>query len=983
MSFYRILYVGLLALLLQHCQKDQANDKQVQVSIEEGTNFAVQVSPNSDRIVFDVLGRLWMQDINASKPAQAITDPYGNARQPSWSPDGRRIAFQAYWDGVWNIYTIEVASKAIQQITDGPYDDRSPTWSPDGEQLLFASDRSGNYDVWQYSFSQEELKNLSDRPFDQFDPAWHPDGSYSYIDNTPDQAGIVHQDELIYRTEDQLGALSWSPNGSLLSFQKDQQLVFLAADGNEVVDGNTAQQDLFPFPVSWLDDNTYFYTANGKILSNQGGSAIQEVPFQLQIPLNRPAYSTKKRDFQASTQLPIKGLFMPKLSPDAQQVALVMLKDLWIVNSVGETQQITNDPYVEMAPAWSSDQKQLAFLSDKSGAFSVYLYNLETKQTEMLTDLDGSIGGLAWSPDGQRIAFSLSYGPRGGRIGYIQVEDGSIKLVGGFISSSVGQPTWSPDGSQIAISTLQPFSKKYREGVNRVIYTNIDSGERTSLRGLSHFSVGVRGYNGPEWSPDGKYLAAISASKLWMIPVDQFGQKTADPILLTDHLADAPSWSGDSKEILYIATDRLQKINVETKEITAFPIDLTRDRIAPENTKLLQAGYFIDGLSGQLQKDVDILIANNRILDILPRDSKNLERADEVIDATKQYIVPGLINAHSHQGSWEGEKLGRTWLAWGITTTRDPASDPYDALNRREAIQAGRALGARIFYTGSPFDGSRIYYGGATALQDSGQITLELGRAEQLDFDLIKTYVRLPDQQQRQIVEKAHEIGIPVSSHELYPATGFGIDGMEHILGTSRRGYSPKMSAQYKAYQDVIALIANSKMSFTPTTGIYVAYEYLLAQDTTLLDDPRVEALMPDFYLSSAKQMTQQKQVLVDRRQDYLGALKMVKDIQDNGGQVVAGTDSPIIPYGFSFHVELLSYQEAGLSPFEVLQTATINAAKALNADQDLGSLEVGKLADLLILNKNPLEDIQHLKAMDHVMINGELHDLTTLLKRP
>ncbi|MEO0341426.1 MAG: hypothetical protein AAF242_19725, partial [Bacteroidota bacterium] len=510
-----------------------------------------------------------------------------------------------------------------------------------------ASDRSGNYDIWGYNFSNEKTENLSNRPFDQFDPTWHPDGSYTYVDNTPDQSGIVHKGKLIYISEASLGAISWNPSGRLLSFQKDNQLVFLAADGQEEIKGSADGEDLFPFPVSWQDEESYFYTANGKILQKRGESIPIEVPFELELKLDRSNYPSKKRAYQAADGLPIKGLFMPRLSPDGQMVALIMLKDLWIANTDETITQVSDDPYVEMAPAWSPDQKQLAFLSDRQGKFGVYLYDIESKQTSFLIELDGSVGGLAWSPNNDQLAFSLSYGPRGGRIGYIDLQDKKIEMVGGFISSSVGQPTWSPDGKKIAITTLQPFSNKYREGVNAVIYTDIKTGERSALKDLAHFSVGVRAYNGPEWSPDGKFLAAISASKLWLIPIDSDGQKTAEPILLTDHLADAPSWSADSKEILYIATDQLQKINIETKEIASFPIPMKRSVLAPSNTKLIQAGYFYDGRGEELQENIDLLIAGNKIIDILPRSEDNIKKADEVIDATKQFIVPGLINAHS------------------------------------------------------------------------------------------------------------------------------------------------------------------------------------------------------------------------------------------------------------------------------------------------------------------------------------------------
>ena len=113
---------------------------------------------------------------------------------------------------------------------------------------------------------------------------------------------------------------------------------------------------------------------------------------------------------------------------------------------------------------------------------------------------------------------------------------------------------------------------------------------------------------------------------------------------------------------------------------------------------------------------------------------------------------------------------------------------------------------------------------------------------------------------------------------------------------------------------------------------------------------------------------------------DFKNALQMVKDVYDKGGWIVAGTDGPIIPFGMSLHLELESYAAAGLPNAAVLKTATYDAARLLNAAADLGSIEVGKLADLIILDANPLEDIKNLRKMDKVILNGRVLTLQDLL---
>lgn len=121
----------------------------------------------------------------------------------------------------------------------------------------------------------------------------------------------------------------------------------------------------------------------------------------------------------------------------------------------------------------------------------------------------------------------------------------------------------------------------------------------------------------------------------------------------------------------------------------------------------------------------------------------------------------------------------------------------------------------------------------------------ELERANRLGYDLMKTYVRLPDLLQKRIIDYAHAHGMPVTSHELYPAVAYGADGVEHIRGTSRRGYSPKITALNRSYRDVIDLLTASQMTITPTVGIQGGFQLMNLRDASWLDDPRAEVFVP------------------------------------------------------------------------------------------------------------------------------------------
>lgn len=987
-------YFLITCVFFFHCEKRKSeviiNNDLLELTLAEGTNMGVAINPRGDTIAFDLLGRIWLMPVSGGE-GMPITDPFGNARNPSWSLDGKKIAFQAYWDGNWHIYTVNIDGSNLEQITSGDFDHREPHWSPDGKTLVFSSDRNGSYDIWTLHLMSEKEATVVSEGGNEYGAMWSPDGKIlAYISEKEGNYTLIKrvngtlESESLYTTTAKLTGASWSPDGKRIIVNEHEGLK-AALNSIDVVSKEVAilsekGEDVFPFRHAWTSDSSLIYTASGKMLHLKMNSGKEIIPFSVKVSLDRSTYQRKKRDFDDTLPQPAKGILSPVLSPDGESIVFVALQDLWIKKRQGEPRQLTDDSAVHIFPTWSPDGKQIAFCSDRDGSFGLWVMSLEDGRTTKLVATGSGVSGVSWSPDGKKIAYTQSYGPRFGTLNLVNLKTGARTSLGKGLGSSVGSPTWSPDGKIIAVSALSPYSTLYREGVNRIMLFSTAGGQVRVQSAPEHWSFGVRGNDGPIWSPDGKYMAVVSKGKLWLLPVDQFGNANGELIQLTDELSDAPSWSGDSQKILYMAVDQLKMVNVADKTQELVHHGLTWSRKHPGGTTLIHAGGLIDAVSDTLRQNMDILISENRIVQIAPHDPER--EADRKIDAADAFVMPGLIDIHVHEGSDYGEKLGRTWLSWGITTTCNPSGDPYDALNRREAIQSGKAPGPRIFFTGSPIDGSRIFYRGGATTTSERQVDQELQKADALDYDLIKTYVRLPDLLQKRVVEGAHRIGLPVTSHELYPAVGFNIDGVEHVKGTSRRGFSAKLSETRQAYGDVTDLLAHSGMWFTPTTAIYLGYQYVIARDQTIMEDPRLQELTELRYLASISASADQirsNQTTYD--QLYANVIRMVADVHRKGGLVVAGTDAPIIPQGLGLHIELENYQDAGLSPIEVLRTATINNAIALNAQDDLGTVEVGKLADLVVVEENPLTDIRNCRKTRLVIKNGEVYTMNELIK--
>ena len=995
-------FLGILSPLVLHTQITSVVKN---IRVTEGTNMAAALSPDKETIAIDLQGRLWILPA-AGGEAIAITDSLGDARQPAWSPDGTQLCFQGYWEGNWHIYTVHKSGKELKQWTDGEYDNREPHWSPDGKRILFSSDQAGTYDIWAVELASKKLQQLTDGIANEYAPVWAPSGKrFAYVSDAPDKEGIhvlsmadqsdtnegnstflkLTKRNKWYDTKGKIAGLSWRPDGTSLLYNKmtfsQSSLWVQWLDMPAPIQLSEKEEVVFPFRVTWASNLEYLYTSDGKI--NRKNMEFQQesiIPFTATFSVSRDQYPKKKRDFDSTEEQVVKGIVNPAIAPDGKRVAFIAMNDLWVRQEDGTCKNLSKDASVELAPVWSPDGKEIAYVGDKMGKWGIWRMDVETGFHNRIHLIKGNPSnfGLAWSPDGKEIAYSLGIHPRLGQLHVLNLQSKESRKISTTIPSSIGAPTWSADSEVVAISTRQAYSTLYREGINRLLFFSKDGRSTWQWKGLKHWSLGSRRKDGPIWSPDGKHMAAISKGFLWVIPVDYKGQAIGEPIQISTQLADAPSWA-DGTTLLYQTLEGLKKINIQTLETTNIPIDLTWSRLINTDTTVVHIGSLYDGINKSLKRNMDIVIVGNRIKEIVPHQAGR--PATTFVDASTFYAVPGLIDIHSHQGSWAGEKLGRQWLAWGVTATRDPSTVALDALNRREATQSGKYIGPRIFFTGSPIDGNRIYYADAIAQQAPEQLEMELEKAEKLDYDMLKTYVRLADAQQQKVVEKAHALGIPVSSHELYPAVAYSTDGVEHIAGTSRRGYSPKLTSLLSSYGDVSSLIAESGMSFTPTVGIYVSYNYLLSKDTSILSDERLKILETPFSIVNAKRGV--KQVLEDPagwEKRFTNGCKMIKDIHQKGGLISAGTDGPILPFGFGLHMELEAYQTAGLSPYEVLQTVTINNAKVLGTEKDMGTIEVGKLADILIVKKNPLENVKHLRAFESVITNGKVYQLEDLL---
>lgn len=950
------------------------------ITVSEGTNLSVSPSPDGATLAFDLYGVIWTVPV-AGGLATRLTDDFTDGGQPDWSPDGRMLAFQSYRDGNYHVWTVGADGKGLVQRTRGVFDCREPKFSPDGRRIAFSSDRTGTYAIHVLDLADGSMRLWAAAEGQASEPCWSPDGTRIAfaVDRSRievvDAAGARSAGPRLAPSRDRaapadLHCPSYTPDGAdIVYWALEDGRAELRGAAGPLVSG----EDVFPFRAGWLPSGELIYAADGKIRRRTKADA-SDIPFQVTVPASRPRYKRAVRDFENPAPRPVVGLGSPALSPDGRQIAFRALNGLWLLAVGGAATPLVNDGFWTCDPAWSPDGRALAYSSDRGGKLDIWLRIMATGAERQLTRHKDAALSAAWSRDGRRIAFL----DQTGALHVVEVETGQVTRVFGSIWEP-GKPSWSADGRTIALAAFKPQSARYREGLSEILTVDVATGEGRYQPILPDKSIGTRGDDGPVWSPDGRRMAFVFASRLHVAPVDAQGRLTGPPMALNAEVTDAPTWSGDGTKILYLSNGRLRLIDAAGGTPATVPHGMTWAAAKAPGRTVIRAGRLWDGAGPKVRRDVEVVVEAARIAAIVPAGQAAGEGA-RIVDARDATVMPGLIEMHAHrqmQGYAYGDREGRLWLSLGVTTTRSPGSPCYHMVEDREALDSGARVGPRYFGTGEAIDGSRIFYNFMRPVTEPGQMALELSRAEALAYDLIKTYVRLPFQTQREVAAWAHRRGVPVTSHYHYPSLAFGVDGTEHIGATTRAGFSRTVSATGRAYQDVTALYAASGARRTPTLFSSSA---LYGTDRSLVDDPRVKALYPPWEYERLTQRAAQAAAADNHvaLSVLRGHVAHVRDILRAGGRVVTGTDSPIDFNAVSLHMNLRGMVKYGMTPYEALTTATRYSGEFLG--QPLGVIAPGMFADIIVTEGDPLARIEDAAAVRTVVKHGQVFAMDEIL---
>lgn len=407
----------------------------------------------------------------------------------------------------------------------------------------------------------------------------------------------------------------------------------------------------------------------------------------------------------------------------------------------------------------------------------------------------------------------------------------------------------------------------------------------------------------------------------------------------------------------------------------------------------------LDGLGGPAVANAVVLVAEGRIEAVGPADAVKVPRGAQEISVAGKWIVPGLIDAHVHTDDW---MLGR-FMAYGVTTVRDMGRDQATILTLRDAVNAGRVLGPRMYVSGAIIDGASSPIRDATEVRSGTEARRAIDQLVLAEAAQAKIYTGIDARLLRPLMDEALTLKIPVAGHlgrvDALTAARMGVEVLEHMTGvveaavTSPRVFFEAHTDYYRGWNTfergwaaldsttldrVARELAAGGTAIVPTLVKHDVYTRL--SDATLAGSLDLSGV-PDSVRRRWDIPALMRRAGLSAR-DFV-AFRRSRPVQDRfvrlfasaGGTVAAGTDTPyeLIPPGASLHRELELLVRAGLTPAQALQAATKDAAQLMGADS-IGVLRAGALADFLVLNADPIADIANTRSIDMIISGGSLY---------
>lgn len=990
-------------------------------------NMHPRISPDGRTIAFisDRKGQnnLWIMDADGKNPRPVGLDPDVQFREPQWTPDGEYLVVLKVRSllsrSIWLYQRDGGKGTELVKAEMGKMPSR-PVVSPDGRSIYyevwtgrftgtFGEDDilKGAYQLRRMDLKTGEVLELTAGESQQQDRGTSG-GAYA-AEVSPDGRWLAFVRRIPAGTIEWRGH-RYGPRSALWirDLRSGSERLVVDPVEQDMAEDGIQQNGTYP-RFRWMPDGRSIVLAQGGMLrrADVATGAVTTIPFSARVR------RTVSEQAWAKTKLsdgPVEPRFLRwyAASPDGETLAFQAVGRIWLLSlrgtGAGSPRRLTPESFTpfEFAPAWSPDGRSLAFTTWDDTARGA-LWRIPAAPggvPERLTREAGEYLNPVWTPDGRELVVVRGTGvtARGmgfGRNPYFEL----VRLPAGGEAAAVAALPRGDETVVVRVRSPQGFAQIVRPSFGpegRLFYTEMKTppggdpftpqtvGELWSIRldgtdRRSHLEVSFAEDVTP--SPDGKWAAFAQAGNVFVVPlpldrtagtspkVDKSGGALPATRLSTEGGL-FPRWRSPTV-VEFGSGTRFFRHDLATKRTDTTVIRLSVPRDVPQGSIALTGARIVTLDQRRAIESGTVVVRKGRIACVGSCETAGVDR---VVDAAGKTIIPGWIDMHAHHHREHAGVLPSRnfetaiYLAYGVTTTLDPAAWSPEVFTSAELVETGQMIGPRSFTTGE-----NITKGDSPGTNDIVSLEAALQEAaRRKDWGAVslKEYLQPRRDQRQWVVEAGRRLGIRVTAE--------GSVELTHKLSMAMDGHTgfEHATALVPLYGDVTGFLGRTRSvySATPLVGGPAAWnEEYFWQESEVWKDPKAQRWLPWRQL-----IPHTRRHMVRPATDYpLGMMtQAVTDIVAAGGYSAIGSHGQ--QHGIGSHWDVWLYAMA-MDNMAALEVASLHGAIFLGMEQDLGSIAVGKLADLVVLNTNPLENIRNTTDIRYVMKGGVLYDALSL----